>query len=116
MHLQRILSTVIYILKAIHHERNAFVETALVEPVQVGKMNLQPTQATFTERFCFCEHQKTTGQVITNVTQMRRDGVCSSTEVKVMRLVECVSQELAVDQYGSSTSTQQLTAREISIL
>jgi hypothetical protein len=55
-HLQRILGTVVYIIKVVHHKCHAFVEIALVEPVQVSKMNLEPTQTTFAERFCFCEH------------------------------------------------------------
>lgn len=38
--IQRILGTVVYIIKVVHHKGHAFVETPLVKPVQVGKMNL----------------------------------------------------------------------------
>ena len=116
-HLQGILGTIIDIVKVVHHECHTFVETALVEPVQVGKMNLEPTETTFAERFRFRKHQKATGQVIADVTQVRRNGIRSSPKVKVMRKVERVSQELTFDQSIVAQCTcKTLTAREISIL
>ena len=84
-HLQRVLCAVIDIIEATHHKFHALVKTSLVKPIQVGKMNLKPTQTAFAERFCFCKLQKATGQVIANVTQMRGNGVRASTEIDVMR-------------------------------
>jgi hypothetical protein len=46
------------------------------------------------------------GQIITNVTQMKGNGVGSPPEVKVTQQVERVSQELMLNQYSSSTCMQ----------
>jgi len=71
-----------------------FVKAALVIPTQVGQVYLQPPQAPFTERFGFGEEEESTGKIVTDMVQMWRDWVCSTTEVHVVREVEFISQEL----------------------
>lgn len=72
----------------------SLVETTLVEPAQVGEMDLQPSQATFTERLSLGEEKESTRKIVANVVQVWWDGVCSATEVHVVGEVEFVTQEL----------------------
>ena len=39
---------------------------------------------TFVERLGSCEHEQPTAEVVPKVVEVRRDGVCTSAEVKVV--------------------------------
>ena len=63
------------------HELHVFVEAGLVEPVQVGQVNLQPPQGAFAEKFCFVGDEQATAEIIADVTEVRRCRVCTDAEV-----------------------------------
>jgi len=76
------------------HERDAFVERRLIKTVQVGKVDLEPAQTTFTQRLGFAEQKHPTAQIVTNVTQVRRNWISASAEVEVMGKKDSIKQEL----------------------
>lgn len=58
-------------------------------------MYLQPAESTRAKGFYFCEYEQPTGKVISNVAQVRWDGVGATTEIEIMRQVESIAQELS---------------------
>ena len=76
--LKRYLCAVTDVFEVVVHELHAFVEAGLVEPVQVGQVNLQPPQGAFAEKLCFVEDKQATTEIITEV---RRCRVCTDAEV-----------------------------------
>ena len=83
--LQWSFCTVVNIVEVVHDKAHTFVKAPLIEPVQVGKVDLKPTQATFSKRFSFSEHEKSTTEIITDVIKVRWNGVSATTEIKVVR-------------------------------
>ena len=80
-----------------------FVEIALVEAIQVGKMDLlNHVRPVVLLLGTLKDHGPGHHQRDSN----EGDGVCSPTEIKVMRQVERVSQELTFDQYSDSMHLQ----------
>lgn len=72
----------------------SLIEATLVESAQVCQMDLQPPQTTLTKGLGLGEEEEPTRKIVTDVVQVWRDGVCSATEVHVVREVELVAQEL----------------------
>jgi len=73
---------------------DSLVEAALVKSAQVGQMDLQPLQATFTKGPGLGEAKKPTRKIITDLVQVWWDWVCSTTKVHVVGEVEFICQEL----------------------
>ena len=65
----------------------SLVEATLVELAQVGQMSLQAP----TERLNLDKEKESTIKTVTNVVRAWWDGVCSATEVRVVREVELVT-------------------------
>jgi len=57
-------------------------------------VDFEPPQTALAERFCFRKLQKTATEVITNVIEMRRDGISTSTEIEIVREVDFIAEEL----------------------
>ena len=57
-------------------------------------MYLQPAESTRAKGFYFCENEQPTGKIISNVAQVRWDGVGTTTKIEIMRQVENIAQEL----------------------
>lgn len=80
-------------------EFDTLVEGGFVVSVQVGQVNLEPAQAANSERLGLAEEEKATGEIVTDVVQMRWKGVCAATEVQVVWEVEGITDELRYNQY-----------------
>ena len=89
-----LFGTVVYLGEMLVDESDSVVEAGLVEPVQVGQVDLEPSETAFAERFRFCELEQATGEIVADVVQMGRKGVGTSTEIDVVGEVEGISEEL----------------------
>ena len=89
-----LFGTVVHIGEVLVDESDSVVEAGLVEPVQVGQVDLEPSETAFAERFCFGEFEQATREVVADVVQMGREGVGAATEIDVVGEVEGVSEEL----------------------
>jgi len=89
-----VLCALIDLRQVVLNKLYPLIEATLVKPAQVGHVDLQPPQAPFTERLGLGKEEESTRKIITNVVQVWRDWVCSTTEVHVVGEVEGISQEL----------------------
>src|SRR4051794_18013524 len=94
-HSQRLLRAVVNVLQMLVHILNALVKVGLVEPVQIGQVDLEPAQATLAEGPGFGKLEQATTEIVADVVEMRGDGVRPPTEVEIVREVDGVAQELA---------------------
>ena len=92
--IEGLFGTVVHVGEMLVDESDSVVEAGLVETVQVGQVDLEPSETAFAERFRFCEFEQTTREIITDVVQMGREGVGTSTEIDVVGEVEGISEEL----------------------
>lgn len=93
-HFEGALCAVVDIRQVILDKLRSFVKATLVKSAQIRQMDLQPSQATLTERFGFGKKEKPTRKIVTDVVQVWRDWVCSTTEIHVVREIEPIAQEL----------------------
>ena len=89
-----LFGTVVYVSEMLVDESDSVVEAGLVETVQVGQVDFEPSKTAFAERFRFCEFEQATREVVADVVQMGREGVGAATEIDVVGEVEGVSEEL----------------------
>jgi hypothetical protein len=93
------------------------VEVPLVKAVQIRQVNLEPSQTSLAKRLCFSKHEETATEIVAEVVQVWRYGVCTATEIKVVRQIQCITNELINPISRCSIYvTAELTARAISIL
>ena len=90
-HFKGALCAIVDIHQLIFNILHSLIEAALVKSAQVGQMDLQPPQATFTEGLSLGEEKESTRKIVTNVVQVRWDRVCSTTEVHVVGEVELIT-------------------------
>ena len=76
------------------HELHVLVEAGLVEPIQGSQVDLQPPQTSLSERPRFAELQQPTTEIVTSMVQVRGDGISTAAEIKIVRHVDGVTQEL----------------------
>lgn len=57
-------------------------------------MDFHPPKPALTKRFCFAENKQPTGEIITDMIQVRRDRVSTTSEVNIVGQIECVAQKL----------------------
>lgn len=100
-YVERVVYAVVNVLEVVLHEGDTLLEATLVETVQVCKVHLQPPETALAQRLRLAEHKQSTTQVIPYVGQVRRDRVCTTTEVDVVRHVDSISQELERHQPSS---------------
>ena len=108
-HFKGALYAIVDIRQVVLYELYSLVEATLIETAQVGQMDLQPPQAAFTERLSLCEEKESTRKVVTDVVQVRWDGVRPATEVHVVREIELVTQELRSDSRSQRTIREDRT-------
>mmetsp|Transcript_10168 Transcript_10168/g.22875 ORF Transcript_10168/g.22875 Transcript_10168/m.22875 type:complete len:291 (+) Transcript_10168:970-1842(+) len=65
--------------------RNPLLKRELVLAQQVGKADFQPPQPVRAERTRFRKHEEATADVVTDMVQMRRDGVSTASKIHVVR-------------------------------
>jgi hypothetical protein len=75
-----------------HFTRSA--KGRLVVAIKIGQMNFEPPKALNTQRLTLRKNEQRTAQVIANVVQMWRNGVCTAAEVQVVGHVDSIAQEL----------------------
>ena len=92
--LERALGAVVDVVEMVVDKLDALVEARLVVPVQVGQVDFQPPQTPRAERLRLSEEEQPAAEVVADVAQVRRDGICAPTEVDVMREVDGVAKEL----------------------
>lgn len=88
------VGTVVDVVKVIMNELDTFLEGSLVITVQVSTVDLQPPQTSLSERPRFAELQQPTTEIVTNMVQVRGDGISTAAEIKIVRHVDGVTQEL----------------------
>ncbi len=88
------VGTVVNVVDVVVNKLHSLFEGALVVTVQVGAVNFEPPQTCLSKRPRFTEFQQSTAKIITDVVQMWRDGVCTTSEVKIMGHIDGVTQEL----------------------
>ena len=54
-------------------------------------MNLKPSQTSLAQRLGLPEREQTAAEIIAKMVQVRRDGVCAATEVKVVRQIQSIT-------------------------
>lgn len=97
-------------------ELYTLVEAPFVETEQIGDVDLEPSETTFAQRLGVAEEEQSATKIITNVVEMRRDGVGTASEVKIVRQIEIVTKELKKVSTMRVCTINRLTARAISIL
>ena len=93
-YLERFLGAVIDIFKVLFYPMDPLVKISFVITVQICQMNFEPAKSTYTQRFSYFKLQQTPGKIVTNVAQMWRNGVCTSSEIQVVGEIESVTKEL----------------------
>ena len=92
--IERVCGTVEDVVEVLVDEDDTLVEASLVVTVQVGQVDLQPSETTFAERLALRELEETTTQIVIEMVQVGRNGVCASTEIDVVGQVYGVTKEL----------------------
>ena len=93
-YVQWVVSTVVDVVKVIMNELDTFFEGSLVITVQVSTVDLQPPQTSLSERPRFTELQQPTTEVVADMVQVRGDRISTTAEIKIVRHVDGVTQEL----------------------
>jgi hypothetical protein len=57
-------------------------------------MDFHPPKPTLAKRFSFGENKQTTREIVANVVKVRGDWVGTTSEVKIVRQIERITQEL----------------------
>ena len=87
-HLERFVGRIHDFFQILHSVSFPFIEARLVESSQIGEMNLQPPQSSFSQRFRLSEHQQPSTHVVSDVGKIGRDRVGSTSEIEVVREIE----------------------------
>ena len=71
-HIDWVLRAVIDIVQTLMDPFYSFIEVRLVEAVETGQVNLEPSQTSLTKRLRLSKHEEAATEVITDMTEMGR--------------------------------------------
>lgn len=94
-HVDRVLRAVVDFVQTLMNPFYSLVKVGLVEAVETSQVDLEPPQSSLAERLRLREHEEATTEVITDMAEMGRQRVCTSTEVDVVWEIDVIAQELA---------------------